>query len=181
MASVRAALARYPHGCAADFAAIKSKGMSLADKTDVVEYLLSWSNAFSLFTRPPRFGKSLLLDTVRTVCDRNIDDETFHRLFKDTCVGKQGLDSFPNIKRARGKFYCMKLVSKLLSDSPSSPFLLHKNSLLSLSCSTISRQIEIQSQLKLMLWSKKGNACHGGRASCECRTEQRHQGVLPSL
>ena len=76
---------RLPYGIS-DFKLLKESNYYFIDKTKHIETLES-SESFSMFLRPRRFGKSLLISMLHYYYDI-FYKEQFNNLFKDTYIGK---------------------------------------------------------------------------------------------
>ena len=74
-----------PYGIS-DFKRIRNEGYYYIDKTDYISRLES-AGSFIFFVRPRRFGKSLLVDMLRSYYDIN-EKPGFEKLFGDLAVGK---------------------------------------------------------------------------------------------
>ncbi len=71
----------------ADFAALKARHFAYADKTRFIEILENLDAKHVLFTRPPRFGKTLTTSMLAAYYDIN-EARHFDTLFGDTYIGR---------------------------------------------------------------------------------------------
>lgn len=76
----------FPLG-SADFAEIRNMGQFFVDNTTVIPHI-EQAPKHSLFLRPPRWGKSLLLSTLRYYFDK-AEQKHFVSLFKGLAIGAQ--------------------------------------------------------------------------------------------
>ncbi len=57
------------------FTAFRDKGVYYVDKTDVIPYLIDSGHEICVFTRPRRFGKTLMLRTLQTFFEYRLDKD----------------------------------------------------------------------------------------------------------
>ena len=57
------------------FKGLKDDGIYYVDKTGFIPYLISQRRRICVFTRPRRFGKTLMLRTLQTFFEYALDDE----------------------------------------------------------------------------------------------------------
>ena len=57
------------------FTGLKDKGIYYVDKTGFIPYLISQKRQICVFTRPRRFGKTLMLRTLQTFFEYALDDD----------------------------------------------------------------------------------------------------------
>ena len=70
---------------------MRDNGWFYVDKTPFIKLIERETAEHLLFLRPPRFGKSLFLDTVGCYYDKNTTDEQYERWFKDLSIYEHGL------------------------------------------------------------------------------------------
>jgi len=77
---------KIPYGIS-DYEVIKNENYLYVDKTRFIEELENMNTKYPVFLRPRRFGKSLLISTLRYYYDKHKEDR-FDELFADTYIGR---------------------------------------------------------------------------------------------
>jgi len=102
-----------------DYKEIVDEGYAYVDKTLVIRDLLESGSKATLFTRPRRFGKSLLLSTLRTFFEdeRDLDGQKI-----DNSHYFQGTRIYPYIEKYAGHFGTHPVIYLSFKDIVNGPF-----------------------------------------------------------
>jgi hypothetical protein len=101
LSSAASSSSLFPYGLS-DLKAIRHKQQFFVDNTRHIRLLESVDVDRHLFVRPPRFGKSLFVDTLRHYYDCATSQKEFDELFG-------GLDAHTNVTPLARSFYVLKL------------------------------------------------------------------------
>ena len=94
------------------FQAFREKGVYYVDKTGFIPYLLESGDDICVFTRPRRFGKTLMLRTLETFFEYRLDDDGNPIDHRRDFEGLKVMDAGENVLKEMGQYPVISLSLK---------------------------------------------------------------------